>query len=131
MPYITAEELLKLKPVAGTHALAGASSGPAGFWSPDSITRIIKEIRELMLLYQKMKGAAGGNNDVVMDSGPVAVGSGPQQQQGPQGITMPQVIAVAKQFLDNLANQGHGDDTLLQVLEKTPFTIKQIRGFLG
>lgn len=131
MPFITAEELLKLKPVAGTRALSGASSGGAGFWSPDTITGIIKEIRELMLLYQKMKGAAGGNSNVIMDNGPGAVGAGPQQQQAPQGITMPQVIAVAKQFLDNLDKQGHGDDTLLQVLEKTPFTIKQIRGFLG
>lgn len=129
MPLITAEELLKVKPVAG--AIAGASSRGDSFWSPQSIMQVIDGIKKLMQMYVDMRAGGGRGNDGVMTNEPRAIDPGAQVGPTPQGITMPQVIAVAKQFLDNLESQGHGDATLLQVLEKTPFTIKQLRGFLG
>lgn len=128
MPYITAEELLKLKPVAG--ALAGASSPGNSSWGPQNILEIIDGIKKLMQMYRDMRGGGTGGNGAVMVNDQGAVDPGAQVGPTPQGITMPQVIAVARQFLDNLDSQGHGDDTILQVLEKTPFTIKQLRGFL-
>lgn len=128
MPFITAEELLKLKPVAG--AATAASSRGDTFWSPQNIMQVIEGIKTLMQMYVEMRtGGTGGNGAVMANEQPV-IDPGAQVGPGPQGITMAQVIGVAKQFLENLDSQGHGDATILQVLEKTPFTIKQIRGFL-
>ena len=94
------------------------------FWTPQNINMIIKGVGELLAQYTKLKGG-GGNNDV-MDSSRENVARAPLQAATPV-ITMQQVLGIGKQFCVNLEAQGYGDNTILQVLEKLPFTIKQIK----
>lgn len=102
---------------------AGGSEGSGGGWTPEKVIEIINGIKELAAQAQAMKGGSyqyGGN------------GEPPPSQVANQGgaLTIPQVKGTIAQILDNLIAQGHGDDTLLKVLEATPATIKQIRSLL-
>lgn len=92
--------------------------GSGGVWTPDRIMEIIKGIKELVAVGQQIRaGTFPGNGD----QGTRAI--------APQGdaVTMPQVKSFAQQLLDNLIGQGFGDQSIMTVLEKTPFTINQIR----
>ena len=114
----------EVKAVVGA---ATAAAGGGSFWTPENIRGIIHEITALMAQYQGMKKLAGGANSEVLesqhDSGPRPVSSAP-------AITMAHVIALGKQVCDNLEKQGHGDKTILQVLEQVPFTVTQLKAML-
>lgn len=107
---------------------AAAAAGGGSFWTPQNIRGIIQDIAALMAQYHNLKNLAGGVNNEVLES---------QHDSGPHpvnpsapAITMAHVIALGKQVCDNLEKQGHGDKTILQVLEQVPFTVKQLKAML-
>lgn len=124
MAIVSLDQMPAGKPIAGA---LSAQSG--SFWTPANIKQIIDGMTTLMNAYNRMRSGQGGNNDVMDNSDAIRQ---PVQQGAPAapGVTMPQVLALGKQICTNLETQGYGDSTILQVLEKFPFTIKQLKGML-
>lgn len=123
MPAFTIEELAKLK--SGTAKVAGGG----GFWTPENINAIVKNVRGLLQEYNAMRGGAAiPRADEELAQGP----PGPGQQltaQG-QGVTMPQLYGFAKQVLTNLEGQGYADKTPFEVLQAFTLTIRQLKGMI-
>lgn len=121
MPNVTLAELSKGK--------AGVSPS-GGLWTPGSIKEIITAITDLLKQAKLLQGNSGGDQSV-MSSRPDVLGPGAQPAQAQQtAITMPQLLSLGKQLCDQLMTQGFADSTIIEVLQKTPYTIKQIRELL-
>jgi hypothetical protein len=120
---------------SATHAMTfgGAAGKAAGgsFWTPDNITQIIKGIKDLMTEYSKVKSIVGGMASAdVMDNSDMHTGRPPPAQHNAQTVTMPQIKDFGRRLCDQLEKQGYGDQTVLQVLQKLPFTVSQIKGMI-
>ena len=102
-------------------------AGDSNFWTPNNIKEIISGVTQLFAQYVKLKG--GAVNDDVMDNSRQSVLPAPSPAAAPV-ITMAQVLSIGKQLCTNLEGQGYGDNTILEVIQKVPLTIKQIKGLL-
>lgn len=125
MAVFTLEELAKLK--GGAAKVAG---GGGGFWTPENINTIVKNVRGLLQDYNAMRG---GGAVARADQGELTQGPpGPGQQlTAPgQGVTMPQLYSFAKQVLTNLETQGYADKTPFEVLQAFTLTIRQLKGMI-